>query len=89
MGDRTGVDLTVISPSHPNGAAALLLGDVCRQDAVAEHSVVKVQVALLLLVHLHSDCCSGKSGAHQETEDLVPKSNDWTRAQLGLGWPLY
>lgn len=62
LGDRTGVDLTVISPPHPDGAAALLLGDIGGQDAVAEHSVVEVQVALLLL-RQHSNCCRSKHGA--------------------------
>lgn len=56
MGDGAGVDLTVIPPSHSNGAAALLLGDVGRQDAVTEHGVIQVQVALLLLIRQHSNC---------------------------------
>lgn len=54
MGYRAGVDLTVISPSHSDGAAALLLGDVGGEDAVTEHGVIKVQVALLLLIQ-HSN----------------------------------
>lgn len=57
MGDRTRIDLTVVSPPHAYGAATLLLGDVGGQDAVAEHGVVKVQVTLLLLIRYHSDCC--------------------------------
>lgn len=55
MGDRTGIDLTVISPSHSDGAAALLLGDIGGQDAIAENGVIKVQVALFLLIHQHSN----------------------------------
>ena len=71
MGDRTGVDLTVVSPSHSNGAAALLLGDVGGQDAVAEHRVVEVQVTLLLLVN----GCGSEHG-ETEQEDLASKSSD-------------
>lgn len=55
MRDRTGINLTVISPSHSNGAAALLLGDIGGQNAVAENSVIKVQIALLLLIRHHSN----------------------------------
>lgn len=62
MGDGAGIDLTVVAPSHPNGAAALLLGDVGGQDAVAEHSVIEVQVTLLLLVGHHSNRCRSKHG---------------------------
>ena len=51
--DRAGVDLTVVSPAHPDGAAALLLRDVGGEDAVAEHRVVQVQVALLLILLLY------------------------------------
>lgn len=57
----------MISPPHSNGAAALLLGDVGGQHAVAEHGVVQVHVAFLLLVHLHSNCCRSERGARQET----------------------
>lgn len=57
--DGAGVDLTVVSPAHPDGAAALLLGDVGGQDAVAEHGVVQVQVALLLLVYQPNFCREG------------------------------
>lgn len=42
LGDRAWVDLTVISPPHPYRAAALLLGDISGQDAVAEHSVIQI-----------------------------------------------
>lgn len=61
LGDGAGVDLTVISPSHSNGAAAFLLGDVGGQDAVAEHGVVQVQVAFLLFLHEHADRCGSES----------------------------
>lgn len=57
VGDRTWVDLTVVSPSHSDGAAALLFGDVDGQNAVAEHCVVQVQVALLLLICQHPNGC--------------------------------
>lgn len=57
MGDRTRINLAVVSPSHANGTATLLLGDVGDQDAVAEHGVVEVQVALLLLICYYSNCC--------------------------------
>lgn len=50
----------MISPSHSNGAAAFLLGDVGGQDAVAEHGVVQVQVAFLLFLHEHADRCRGR-----------------------------
>ncbi len=73
MEHRTGVDLTVISPPHSNGAAALLLGDVGGQDAVAEHSVVEVQVALLLLVSQHSNCCRRKNTRSVSTQVLKMK----------------
>lgn len=61
LGDGTGVDLAVIPPSHSDGAAALLLGDVRGQDTVAEHGVVQVQVAFLLFLHKHVDRCKGKA----------------------------
>jgi len=55
--DGAGVDLTVISPAHSDGAAALLLGDVDGQDTVAEDSVIEVQVALFLLICRDSNYC--------------------------------
>lgn len=39
VGDGAGINLTMISPSHSDGAAAFLLGDVGGEHAVAEHSV--------------------------------------------------
>lgn len=73
VGDRTRIDLTVVSPPHAYGAATLLLGDVGGQDAVAEHGVVKVQVTLLLLIRYHSDCCRSNV---QKAKGLMYKSDD-------------
>lgn len=42
----------MVSPASSQRAAALLLGDIGGQHAVAEHRVVKVKVALLLVVGL-------------------------------------
>lgn len=55
VGHRAGVDLTVVAPAHSNGAAALLFGDICGQNTVAENCVIEVQIALLLLVCHYSD----------------------------------
>lgn len=55
MGHRAGVDLTVVTPAHSYGAAALLFGDICGQNTVAENSVIEVQIALLLLICHQSD----------------------------------
>lgn len=55
MGHRAGIDLAVVAPAHADGAAALLFGDVCGQNTVAENSVIEVQIALLLLICHHSD----------------------------------
>lgn len=57
--DRAGVDLTVVAPSHSDGAATLLLGDVGGQNTVAENRVVEVQVTLLLLLCQDSNRCNG------------------------------
>lgn len=73
MGDGAGVDLTVISPSHSNGAATLLFGDVNSQNAVAEHRIVEVQVALLLLIRQHLNGCK----MTQKTEAEVCTSHHY------------
>lgn len=42
----------MVSPTSPQRAAALLLGDIGGQYTIAEHGVVEVKVALLLVVGL-------------------------------------
>lgn len=42
----------MVSPASSQGAAALLLGDIGGQYTVAEHRVIEVKVALLLVVGL-------------------------------------
>lgn len=42
----------MVSPASPQRAATLLLGDVGSQYTVAEHCVIEVEVALLLVVGL-------------------------------------
>lgn len=44
------MDLAVVPPAGPRGAAALFLGGVPRQDVVAEVGVVQVVVTLLPLL---------------------------------------
>lgn len=44
------MDLTVVSPTCPRGAAALLLSGVARQDVVAIVCIIQVIVTLLPLV---------------------------------------
>lgn len=58
----TGVDLTLVTPAHPDRAAALLLGDVGRQDTIAEDRVIQVQVALFLFFDINRNLCSTKGG---------------------------
>lgn len=48
--NRTGVDLTVVSPARSHRAAALLLGGVVWQNVIADVGAVQVVVALLPLL---------------------------------------
>lgn len=77
----------MISPSHSDGAAALLLCDVDGQDAVAEHRVIQVQVALLLLVRQHSNCFTAVFVLREDVtviaDTLIPALSVLTRA-VGL-----
>lgn len=77
--DRAGVDLTVVAPSHSDGAATLLLGDVGGQNTVAENRVVEVQVTLLLLLCQDSNRCNGwiKTRREQMSFCLSLFSNAW------------
>lgn len=45
------MDLTVVPPTCPHCAAALLLGGVAGQDVVTEVGVVQVIVTLFPLLH--------------------------------------
>lgn len=47
--DRTGVNLTVVTPAGSQGAAALVQGDVAGQHAFTQVLVVEVVVTLLTL----------------------------------------
>lgn len=87
LGDGAGVDLAVISPSHSNGAAAFLLGDVGGQDAVAEHGVVQVQVAFLLFLHEHADRCGSESSV-KTTGSCLEGRSVWRTLTLAAAFIL-
>lgn len=64
----------MVPPPDSDGAAAFLLADVGGQDAVAEHGVVQVQVAFLLLLHEHADCYKGQSAVNDRIWRKVLRS---------------